>query len=168
MAAAPRRWERLEFQPFPVSVCLFVRVSVLCVHVHGTLSDSVTVWLSVSRCLCASLLLMSLSLCGCVCYFSMFACVSVKTTCLLQRKHCFQCAHNCRGTGNTAAAAEGALFSACTEWGAGRAGGLGAGARAYRPAQPAWPVFTPPCGCGLQHRGPWGRSQLLLLLLLIL
>ena len=20
--------------------------------------------------------------------------------------------------------------------------------------------FTAPCGCGLQHRGPWGRSQL--------
>ena len=75
-----------------MSVCLFVRVSVLCVRVHVTVSESVTVWLSVSRCLCVSLLLMSLSLCVYVCYASMCACVSVKTTCLLQRKHCFQCA----------------------------------------------------------------------------
>ena len=29
-------------------------------------------------------------------------------------------------------------------------GGLGA----YRPVQPARPVFSAPCGCGLQHRGP--------------
>ena len=39
----------------------------------------------------------------------------------------------------------------------GRAGGRVGGTGAYRPARPAQLFFTAPCGCGLQHREPWGR-----------
>ena len=46
---------------------------------------------------------------------------------------------------------ERALFSRCTEWGL----GLGLTDRSI----PRRQFFTAPCGCGLQHRGPWGRSQ---------
>ena len=50
---------------------------------------------------------------------------------------------------------ERALFSRCTEWGLGLGLGLGLTDRSI----PRRQFFTAPCGCGLQHRGPWGRSQ---------
>ena len=49
---------------------------------------------------------------------------------------------------------QGRHFTGCTEWG----WGWGWGAGAYRPWRPEQRFFTAPCDCGLQHRGPWGRS----------
>ena len=127
-----------------MSVCLFLRVSSLCVRVCVTESVSVTVCLCVPVSAC----------CLCLCF-----CRLAKSWNLLRGLTCrFRAVRRqvtARSRNDAQDIGKRCTEARCTEWGALGLGGAGA----YRPVQPAWPVFTAPCGCGLQHRGPWGRSQ---------